>query len=209
MRSSNDSVERVRRIYDGSAARYDRMIWIPEWLLFGSGRQWATSLAAGRTLEVAAGTGRNLSHYSRQIPLTAIDLSEQMLDLARQRAVRLQREVEFQVADAQALPYADASFDTVLATLALCSIPDDRAAVAEMSRVLRPGGRLLLLEHVRSPLTAVRRVQRALEPLFLRCQADHLLREPELRVQEAGLEIEHLRRSKLGIVLRLAARKPR
>jgi ubiquinone/menaquinone biosynthesis C-methylase UbiE len=209
MTASNDSVERVRRIYAASAPRYDRIIRLPELLLFGSGREWATGLAVGRTLEVAAGTGRNLPLYSRHISLTAIDVSEQMLDIARQRAVRLGREVDLQVSDAQALPYADASFDTVLATLALCSIPDDRAGVAEMARVLRPGGRLVLLEHVRSPLATVRRVQRALEPLFLRLQADHLLREPERRVQDAGLEIEHLERSKLGIVLRLAARKPR
>ena len=208
MRASNDSVERVRRIYDASAPGYDRMIRIPELLLFGCGREWATSLAVGRTLEVAAGTGRNLPHYARELPMTAIDVSERMLGLARQRAASLERGAEFLVSDAQALPFDDASFDTVVATLALCSIPDDRAGVAEMSRVLRPGGRLVLLEHVRSPLAAVRRVQRALEPLFMRIEADHLLREPERRVQEAGLEIEHLERSKLGIVLRLAACKP-
>jgi ubiquinone/menaquinone biosynthesis C-methylase UbiE len=177
-------------------------------LLFGSGRQWATSLAAGRTLEVAAGTGRNLPHYDQRVSLTAVDLSERMLGHAERRAASLGREVEFRVADAQALPFPDASFDTVVATLALCSIPDDRAGTAEMARVLKPGGRLVLLDHVRSPLAPVRAVQRALEPLFLRLEADHLLREPERRVQEAGLSIEQCARSKLGLVLRLVARKP-
>lgn len=200
--------DRVRRIYDASAAGYDRKIQIPEWLLFGSGRQWATSLAAGRTLEVAAGTGRNLPYYDRSVALTAIDLSERMLALAGERAAALGRAVDLQVADAQALPFDAATFDTVLATLALCSIPDDRAGVAEMVRVLKPGGRLVLLDHVRSPLPPVRAVQRVLEPLFLWLEADHLLREPERRVQEAGLDVEHCVRSKLGIVLRLAARKP-
>jgi ubiquinone/menaquinone biosynthesis C-methylase UbiE len=204
----NHSVERVRQIYDASASHYDRLIQVPERLLFGSGREWASRLAAGRTLEVAAGTGRNLPHYDPEVALTAIDVSEQMLRIAEHRAARLGRDVEFDVADAHALPFADASFDTVVATLALCSIPDDRAAVAEMSRVLGPGGRLVLLEHVRSPLGAVRAAQRALEPLFLRFQADHLLREPERRVSEAGLEIEQLQRSKLGVVLRRAARNP-
>ena len=202
-----DATRRVRAIYDTSASVYDRRIQVPERLLFGSGRKWATSLATGRTLEVAAGTGRNLPHYASGVAVTAIDVSERMLDLARQRAARLGRDVDFQVADAQALPYGDASFDTVVATLALCSIPDDRAGAAEMARVLKPGGRLVLLEHVRSPRKPVRAVQRAFEPLFLRFEADHLLREPERRVQEAGLAVEHCERSKLGLVLRLTARK--
>ena len=140
--------------------------------------------------------------------MTAVDVSERMLELAAQRAHRLRREVELLVADAQALPFDDGAFDTVVATLALCSIPDDAAGVREMARVLRPGGRLVLLDHVRSPLRTVRGVQRALEPLFLRLEADHLLRQPELRVAEAGLAVEHLQRSKLGLVLRLAARQP-
>lgn len=202
-----EPVERVRRIYDDSAARYDRKIWIPEKLLFSDGRQWAAGAAVGRTLEVAAGTGRNLPHYGPAVTLTAVDVSEQMLAIAEQRAARLRRDVEFRVADAQALPFAPASFETVVATLALCSIPDDRTAVAEMARVLVPGGRLVLLDHVRSPVGAVRVVQRALEPLFLRWEADHLLREPERRVQEAGLHLLRCERSRLGLVLRLMATK--
>jgi ubiquinone/menaquinone biosynthesis C-methylase UbiE len=202
------ATDRVRKLYDKSAPRYDRKITVPERLLFGSGRQWAAGQAGGRTLEVAAGTGRNLRYYGEGVVLTAVDLSAEMLKLAQQRAAQLGRNVEFSVADAQALPFDTAQFDTVVATLALCSIPDDRAGVAEMARVLRPGGRLVLLDHVRSPLAPVRAVQRGLEPLFLRLEADHLLRQPERRVAEAGLRIEQCERSKLGLVLRLAARKP-
>jgi ubiquinone/menaquinone biosynthesis C-methylase UbiE len=200
--------QRVRELYDQSASGYDRKIWLPERLLFGGGRAWAAGLARGRTLEVAAGTGRNLPYYPDRVALTVVDLSERMLELAAQRAARLGRDVELCVADAHALPFPDRSFDTVVATLALCSIPDDAVAVAEMARVLVPGGRLVLLDHVRSPLRPVRAVQRALEPLFLRLEADHLLREPARRVEEAGLVIEQAERSKLGLVLRLVAQKP-
>jgi ubiquinone/menaquinone biosynthesis C-methylase UbiE len=131
-----------------------------------------------------------------------------MLDVAHRRARELGHEVDLRVGDAQDLSFPDASFDTVVATLALCTIPDDRRAVAEAARVLRPGGRLLLLEHVRSPVLPVRMVQRVLEPLTLLLDHDHLLREPLRHVEDAGLVVERLERSKWGIVERLVARKP-
>jgi ubiquinone/menaquinone biosynthesis C-methylase UbiE len=112
------------------------------------------------------------------------------------------------VGDAQALEFPDQSFDTVVCTLSLCTIPDDRTAVAEVRRVLRPSGRFLMLEHVRSPLLLVRLGQRLLEPLAVRFEADHLLREPLEHLRAEGFEVEQLERSKLGIVERVAARKP-
>ena len=92
-------------------------------------------------------------------------------------------------------------------TLALCTIPDDRAAVAEARRVLRPGGRLLLLEHVRSPRRTIRAVQRLLDPLAVRFEGDHIAREPLEHLSAEGFAIDELERSKLGIVERVAAHK--
>lgn len=159
-------------------------------------------------LEIAVGTGRNLRHYPANLRLTGVELSPGMLEVARKEAATLGRDADLRVGDAEALDFEDESFDTVTCTLALCTIPDDRAAVAEMWRVLRPGGRVLLLEHVRSPLLAIRAGQRLLEPLFLRLEHDHLAREPLDHVPAAGFTVERLERSKLGIVERLAARKP-
>ena len=197
----------VRDIYNRQARHYDAVIAVAERLLFQGGREWACRQVSGQVLEVGIGTGRNLPLYPPDAELTGIELSPAMLDQARVRAARLGRPADLRLGDAQQLPFPDCSFDSVIATLTLCSIPDADTAVAEMARVVRPGGRIVLLDHVASPLPVVRRVQRLLEPAFLRLAADHLLREPEAAVAASGLEVEELTRSKLGIVLRLTCRK--
>ena len=203
-----DATGRVRRIYDREAARYDRGIRVFEKLLFAGGREWICSRALGDILEVACGTGRNLPFYPEGVRLTGVELSPEMLEIARDRAGRLGVEADLRRGDAHHLDFSDASFDTVVFTLALCTIPAPDLAVSEARRVLRPGGRLLLLEHVRSPYLPVRLLQRALEPLSVRFQADHLTREPLDYVREHGFEVETLERSKRGIVERISARKP-
>jgi ubiquinone/menaquinone biosynthesis C-methylase UbiE len=200
--------ERIRDLYDADASGYDREMAFFEKLLFAGGREWVCSRARGDVLELAAGTGRNFAHYPADVRLTAIELSPAMLALARRRAREVGREVDLRVGDAQALQFPDKSFDTVTCTLALCTIPDDRAAVAEARRVLRPGGRLLLLEHVRSPRRTIRAVQRLLDPLAVRFEGDHIAREPLEHLAAEGFAIDQLERSKLGIVERVAARMP-
>jgi ubiquinone/menaquinone biosynthesis C-methylase UbiE len=200
--------EKVRRHYDRTAGSYDRLIASAERLLFAGGREWVCSRARGEVLEIAVGTGRNLPFYGPDARLTGIELSEGMIAIARRRARDLGVAADLRLGDAEDLPFPDASFDCVVATLALCTIPDDRRAVREAARVLRPGGSLLLLEHVRSPVPAVRLAQRLLEPITLLLEGDHLLREPADGVRAAGLRIERLERSKLGLVERLAAEKP-
>ena len=200
--------ERVLRLYEKEAHKYDREMNFFDRLLFAGGREWVCGQAAGEVLEIGVGTGRNLPHYREDVRLTGVELSPAMLELARARARDLGRDVDLRVGDAQALEFDDRSFDTVVSTLSLCTIPDDRAAVAEGRRVLRAGGRFLLLEHVRSPLPPIRAGQRVLEPLFVRLEADHLLREPLEHLRAEGFEVERLQRSKLGIVERVSARKP-
>jgi ubiquinone/menaquinone biosynthesis C-methylase UbiE len=200
--------ERVRRIQDKEAPRYDRQISFFERILFGDGREWVCSQAEGEVLELAAGTARNLPYYPREVRVTGVELSPEMLAIGHRRAKALGREVDIRLGDVQELEFPDASFDTVVCTLGLCTIPDDRKAVAEARRVLRPGGRLLLMEHVRSPSRAVRAIQRLLDPLMVRFEGDHLLREPLDHLIAEGFEIEQVERSKWGIVERVAARRP-
>jgi ubiquinone/menaquinone biosynthesis C-methylase UbiE len=195
--------ERVRSIQDKGASGYDRQISFFERVLFGGGRAWVCSQARGRVLELAAGTARNLRFYPVDAEVTGIELSAEMLAIGRKRAEELGHPADLRLGDAQALEFPDQSFDTVTCTLGFCTIPDTRRAAAEAFRVLRSGGQLLMLEHVRSPVRVVRGVQALLEPLAVRFEADHLLREPLDYLPDAGFEIDEVKRSKWGIVERL------
>jgi ubiquinone/menaquinone biosynthesis C-methylase UbiE len=199
--------ERIRDLFDASANQYDKAMAFNEKLLFGDGRAWACSQARGKVLEIAIGTGLNLPFYPADIELTGIEISTVMLEIARRRAQSMGREVELVIGDAQALPFHDQQFDTVICTIALCSIPNERKAVQEAYRVLRPGGHFVALEHVRSPNIIIRGLERLLDSYTVRTQGDHLLREPVEIVREVGFSIEYLKRQKLGIVERLNARK--
>jgi ubiquinone/menaquinone biosynthesis C-methylase UbiE/predicted ester cyclase len=202
-----NETERVRRIFDKQAPKYDRSMARFERLLFSGNREWACSRAYGEVLEIAAGTARNLPFYPEGVRVTGVELSPQMAALGRKRAEDLGRKIDMRVGDAEALDFPDESFDTVVCTYGLCTIPDDAAAVREAKRVLRPGGRILLAEHVRSPNRVVRTIQRVLEPLAHRFGGDHLLREPLDHLAAEGFELQAVKRAKAGWVELVSARK--
>jgi len=201
------STEWVRRYWDRSADRYDRTIGWFERRFVRDGREWVASRAHGDVLEVGIGTGRNLPFYPADARLTGVDLSPGMLKLARSPATSLNRPVDLRVGDGVRLEFADGSFDAVVFSLALCSIPHDDAAIREAKRVLRPGGRLLLVEHVRSPRRWVRAVELLVDVFASRLQGDHMLREPLIHARSEGFEVDELERSGLGVMERASARK--
>ena len=197
----------MRAIYDRTADRYDRST--PDGgRAIGDGRAWLAGQARGRTLEVGIGSGRTLPFYAADIELTGIELSPVMLAKAIDRADRVGRKADLLLGDATSLPFADASFDTVSFCLVLCTVPDDAQAFAEAVRVLRPSGRIVAFEHVRSPNRIVRVAERLMQPFAIRADADHLLRDPLDHVRRHDLAVEHLERRLLGIMERLVARKP-
>ncbi|MBB5161736.1 class I SAM-dependent methyltransferase [Mycobacterium sp. AZCC_0083] len=163
MTSTKDHPARWHRYWDKKSRSYDKEMRFFERHLFGDSRSWACGQATGEALEVAVGTGLNLGAYPDDITLTGIDISDPMLDIARARAGELGRTATLLQGDAHALPFTDASFDTVVCTFGLCAIPDPTVAISEMTRVLRPGGRLILVDHIESSSPPARVVQRVLE----------------------------------------------
>jgi ubiquinone/menaquinone biosynthesis C-methylase UbiE len=208
MASTKDRTARWQRYWDKHSGSYDKQMGFFDRHLFGDSRTWACGQATGNVLEVAVGTGLNLEAYPDDINLTGIDWSDAMLDIARDRSSQLGRTATLQQADAHELPFDDASFDTVVCTFGLCAIPDHIRAITEMTRVLRPGGRLILVDHIESTSRVVRAVQRFLEIFTVPLGGEHFLRRPMNQVRAAGLEIDKVDRFKLGIVERLVARKP-
>jgi ubiquinone/menaquinone biosynthesis C-methylase UbiE len=165
------------------------------------------SRATGETLEVAVGTGLNLGHYPRDVSLTGIDLSPDMLGIAYERASTLERKADLKQADAHELPFADESFDTVVCTYSLCNIPDPRRAVAEMKRVLRPSGRLILVDHIRSAVRPIFWFQKGIEFFTHRLEGEYMTRRPLEQVNAEGFDVLERERMRAGVVERLVAVK--
>ena len=199
---------RQKRVWDKSAPGYDKQIAVVERIWFGGARQWIGQRAHGRVLEVAIGTGLNLPHYRADTTITGVELSPAMLAIARQRAGHLGRTADLREGDAEHLPFNDASFDTVVCALALCTIPKPAAAIAEMKRVLVPGGTLLLVDHIASSWPPIRALQWLLEQVTVRTAGEHFTRRQLPLVQATGFQIEASERLKAGTIERVVARKP-
>lgn len=147
--------------------------------------------AVGRVLEIGVGTGLNLGLYRDLETFVGIEPDPYMSERARPRISELPFPAELHEIGAEEMPFGDAAFDTVVCTFTLCTIPDAEASLAEMRRVLRPGGRLLFAEHTRSEQRMMQRVQDALTPLWKRIGGGcHLNRPAPKMIEEAGFEVE-------------------
>lgn len=167
-------------------------------LVLGGTRSRLCGRAEGRVLEVAVGTGQNLGYYPPGVELTGVDLSPGMLAEARARAAGLGLRAELAEGDAHDLAFGDGSFDTVVCTMALCEIPDQRRALAEMRRVLRPGGPLLLIDHIEYTRWPFRLAE---------ARKERPRRLPRAVAAEAGFEVREHGRTTLGFVEHVVARR--
>jgi ubiquinone/menaquinone biosynthesis C-methylase UbiE len=178
------------------SAIYDPLLWVGERAGMAQRRSALLSQATGRVLELGAGTGLNLPHYPDNLEeLVLTEPSPPMVGRLERRAKKAGIPTSVMAADAERLPFEDDSFDTVVSTLVLCTVDDPHQAIKEIARVLRPGGELLFLEHVRSDSPRLARWQdrlhRPWQAFAAGCNANRptvdMLRESSLRVEE----VEH------------------
>jgi ubiquinone/menaquinone biosynthesis C-methylase UbiE len=169
-------------------------------------RREALSPAAGRILEIGFGTGINLGYYPEGTQrVVGVDSNPGVAPMARRRATAHGIEVEHHQLSAEQLPFDTASFDTVVSTFTLCSIPDVQRALAEVRRVLRPGGEFIFLEHGLSPDPPVARWQRRINPVWkIVGDGCHLDRDTTDEVRRSGLEIGRVRNFYLPKSLKFA-----
>jgi ubiquinone/menaquinone biosynthesis C-methylase UbiE len=195
------TMNELQSAYDEIAAQYEKRIWFDQHILgVARLRKKLLSKANGKILEVACGTGQNLPLFAPNSEITAVDLSPEMLEVARENATKHRLNVNFAVMDAEKLEFPDGSFDTVVSTLSTCTFPNPIQALQEMKRVCRPNGLILLLEHGHSDLPWLANFQDRNEYKHYEEHAGcRWNQEPLNLVQSAGIKVLKSKRNILGM----------
>jgi len=202
------ATEVVRKRYDRRAPLYDLMEGFAEMLGLGKWRkeQWG-KVAAGSILEVGVGTGKNFPYYPPDTEITAIDFSEKMLSRARDKACKQGIKVRLLPMDVQKLDFVDNTFDNVVATFVFCSVPDPLKGLAEVKRVCKPGGKVILLEHVLSANRPMAGLMNRANPVVAKIMGANINRRTVENVTRSGLVVERVTDLGAGIVKLIEARK--
>jgi ubiquinone/menaquinone biosynthesis C-methylase UbiE len=194
------------RKWDNSARTFDFMNRGIELRYGGKKREWF-SRASGRILLVAVGTGLDLEYFEPGQKVVGIDISGKMLEKAREKRDRCKADVELVRADVQVLGFAGSSFDTVVTSCTFCSVPDPVKGLEEIRRVMKPGGRLLMFEHVRSGIFWMGPMMDVLTLLSRRFGPD-LNRKTRDNIRRAGFRLTREVNVYLDIVKLFEAVKP-
>ena len=194
----------ARKRYDRVATIYDAFEAIVERTGYSRWRKLLWSKVEGtRLLEVGVGTGKNFRYYSPQAEITAIDFSSKMLRRARAKAIKQKVKVSLQQMDVQHLNFEDNTFDTVVGSFVFCSVPDPVRGLMEAKRVCKPGGKIVLLEHVRSANRVLGKLMDLANPLVVRMHGANINRHTVENVAKSGLVVEQVTNLGMGGMFRL------
>lgn len=191
--------EKIRKRYNRIASIYN-FVEKPMESMFSKWRQELMDEVCGKVLEVGVGTGKNLQYYHADVEVTAIDFSPKMIEKARQKAAELNRKIDLQVMDAQEMDFPDNSFDTVLTSCVFCSVPDPVKGLQEIKRVCKPGGKVVMLEHVRSEKSVLGPLMDVLNPIPVHIYGANINRETVKNLKQAGFRNIEVRDLWLDIV---------
>ena len=181
---------KIKKRYNRIARLYDIME-SPMETGFSKWRKELLKQARGQTLEVGIGTGKNILHYPDEVKLTGIDFSERMIEIAKKKA-KDKNKVRLQVMDAEDLQYEDNMFDTVVTSCVYCSVPDPVKGLKEMKRVCKSGGKILMLEHVRSNKKMVGKAMDILNPIPLNIYGANINRRTYENLLKAGFDPDQI-----------------
>lgn len=208
MKTESKATAATRRRYNRIALVYDLMEGLVERSRYSKWRELLWSKVGGvNILEVGVGTGRNFPCYPAHAEITAIDFSEKMLSRAMARAEKQNVKVNLKQMDVQNLEFADNTFDTVVATFVFCSVPDPIKGLMEIKRVCKPGGKVLLLEHVLSTNPILIWLMNLANPAVVRIMGPNINRKTIINVSKSGLEVEKVIDLAAGIFKLIEARK--
>lgn len=208
MMTENKATKAAKRRYNRIAPVYDLMDVLIERSRYSRWREilWG-KVEGANILEVGVGTGKNFPYYPPQAEITAIDFSEKMLAYARDKANKQGDQIRLKQMDVQKLEFADNTFDTVVASFVFCSVPDPVAGLTEVERVCKPGGKVLLLEHVLSANRVLARLMILANPLVVRTIGANINRRTIENVTQSGLRVEQVTGLAAGIFKLIEARK--
>ncbi len=206
--TTDNATELARKRYDRTAVVYDLCEAISERFGYGKWRELLWDKAEGiHILEVGVGTGKNFSYYPPDAVITAIDFSDRMLKRAKDRASKQKVKVRLQQMDVQNLEFEDNTFDTVVASLVFCSVPDPVRGLMEVKRVCKPGGKIVLLEHILSANPILGWLMNLVNPLAVRMRGANINRRTVENILRSRLRIEQVTDLFAGIFKLIEARK--